>query len=271
MPAAVQPGQTRHLRDQHEADLAQSDRGDQALEARAHVAAGTGQAEILVNDLDPRRWPAPLLPPFGKLVLPTRALLVDQHLPRGRLPDVDECAQAEVAGLDFGRGGVHGTAPLARRFAPASPRAAAAAARSTAGPRSAAPRAGGRPRAARGMGWGSIAWRASGTGAGASRKVATRPASARRLPGLNIGDGTAADGPAHVGCVWRAGRSCRSPSGLSITTWGSPLCRLRRTTPTDWPNNGMVPHRDPHALDLARMRGLSLVAGWSPAGRTDCP
>src|SRR5215211_3546004 len=76
-----------------------------------------------------RRWPAHLLRPFGELVLPTRALLVDQHLPRGRLPDVDECAQVDVAGLDFGRDGVHGTAPLARRFAPASPGAAAAAAR----------------------------------------------------------------------------------------------------------------------------------------------
>src|SRR5215213_3842643 len=69
MPVAVQPRQTRHLRDQHEADLAQSDRGDQALEARAHVAAGAGQAEILVNDLDPRRRPAHLLRPFGELVL----------------------------------------------------------------------------------------------------------------------------------------------------------------------------------------------------------
>src|SRR3954469_12304564 len=186
---------------QHEPALAHSHRGHKALRARARVAAGAGQAEILVNDLDPRRRPAHLLCPVGELVLSTRALLVDQHLPRGRLPDVDECAQAEVAGLDLGRDGVHGTAPLARRLAPASPGAAAAAARSTARPRSAASRAGSRPRAARGMGSGSVAWQASGTGAGASRKVATRPASARRLPGLNISDGTAADGPALVGCV----------------------------------------------------------------------
>ena len=64
---------------------------------------------------DLRRRPAHLPRPFGELVLPTRALLVHQDLPRRRLADVDDGLQPQVTRLDLGRDGVHGTAPLAVR------------------------------------------------------------------------------------------------------------------------------------------------------------
>src|SRR3954451_23568713 len=41
-----------------------------------------------------------------------------------------------------------------------------------------------------------------------------------------------------AGSAQRAGRSCRPPPGPSTTRWGSPACRLRRTTATNWPNSG---------------------------------
>src|SRR5689334_4363604 len=41
-----------------------------------------------------------------------------------------------------------------------------------------------------------------------------------------------------AGSAQRAGRSCRPPAGPSTTRWGSPACRLRRTTATNWPNSG---------------------------------
>ena len=86
------------------------------------------------------------------------------------------------------------------------------------------------------MASGSGAWWASRTGGGAPREVATNPASARKLPGLNIG--AAAGWRVPTGSAQRVGSNCRPPSRPSITGWGSPPCRLRRTTATDWPNNG---------------------------------
>src|SRR3954454_317876 len=41
-----------------------------------------------------------------------------------------------------------------------------------------------------------------------------------------------------AGSAQRAGRSCRAPPGPSTARWGSPACRLRRTTVTNWPNSG---------------------------------
>ena len=220
VPVAVQARQARDLGDQHEADFAQADRGDQALEAGAHVTAGAGQAEVLVNDLDLRRWPAHLPRPLGELILPPGALLIGLHLPRRRLAHVDDGAQAQVARLDLGRDGIHGTALLARAPVPARPEAGAAAGLSRAGPGAGASRAGSCSTAAMAAGAGLDlgAWRASGARDGAPRKVATKAANARRLPGVNTSADTAATGgAATAGSVQRAGRSCRPPSRPSIT------------------------------------------------------
>ena len=66
--------------------------------------------------------------------------------------------------------------------------------------------------------------RASGAGGGVLRKVATRAASSRRLPGVKTsGAGAAvARGMAAAGSTQRAASSCRPPSGRSTTRCGSP-------------------------------------------------
>ena len=58
VPVAVEARQARHLGHQDQADFAQADGRDQALEAGALGAAGAGQAQVVVNDLDAGLRPA---------------------------------------------------------------------------------------------------------------------------------------------------------------------------------------------------------------------
>ena len=50
VPIAVAAGQARDFGDENDADLAETDGGDQALEADPLMTAAAGQAEILIDD-----------------------------------------------------------------------------------------------------------------------------------------------------------------------------------------------------------------------------
>jgi hypothetical protein len=103
VPVAVTAGQPGHLCNEDEADLAQADGGHQPLKAGALQAGGAGQAEILIDDQDPRRRPAHPAGLIGELVLPARTLLVALDLLGGGLADIDDGLQALVTGLDLRR------------------------------------------------------------------------------------------------------------------------------------------------------------------------
>src|SRR3954447_22169641 len=132
----------KDLGDQHEADLAQADRGDEALEAEALLAAGSRQAEVVIDDADVGVRPAHLPRPLDQSVLAAGALLVVEHLLRRRLPDVDEGAQTGVARLHLGRAAHGASAPPE----PCGSTGAGAAGRPTAPPWGRAPRSAGWPR-----------------------------------------------------------------------------------------------------------------------------
>jgi hypothetical protein len=83
MPVAVAARQARHLRHQHDPDLAEPDGGDQALEPCALMAARTRQPEIVIDDLHLRRGPSHVPRPLGELVLPPCTLLVLEDLALG--------------------------------------------------------------------------------------------------------------------------------------------------------------------------------------------
>jgi hypothetical protein len=80
VPVAVTPRQTRHLCNKHHPDLAQANRCDQALEPSPLMAAGAGHSQIIIDDLNLRRRPPHVFRTLGQLILPSRALLVLQHL-----------------------------------------------------------------------------------------------------------------------------------------------------------------------------------------------
>ena len=80
MPVAVQARQPGDLGDQDDADLAQTDRRNQALEAETLLATGSRQAEIIIDDADVGVRPAHLPCPLDQLVLAAGALLVVEHV-----------------------------------------------------------------------------------------------------------------------------------------------------------------------------------------------
>jgi hypothetical protein len=98
MPVAVEAGEPRDLRDQHEADLAQPDGGDQALKSQARFARGPGAAQILIHDHDAGVWPAELGGALGQLILAPRTLLMDEQLLGGGLPHVHHRGPIQVLG-----------------------------------------------------------------------------------------------------------------------------------------------------------------------------
>src|SRR5512143_1051159 len=89
VPIAIVAGQTRGIQADHQACIAQSDFGDQLLEALAIGSPGAGFAEILVNDVDPITWPAQPGGPVHQVVLQVRAFLMMPDLIHRGLAHVD--------------------------------------------------------------------------------------------------------------------------------------------------------------------------------------
>src|SRR5690349_22769154 len=60
MPVTTRAGQARHLDAEDEADMAQTNLGHEALEARTGLGGGAGAAEVVVDDDDALRRQAEL-------------------------------------------------------------------------------------------------------------------------------------------------------------------------------------------------------------------
>src|SRR5438552_2649064 len=88
VPIAIEPRKARNFGDQHDADLAQADRGHEALKPLACCAARPGKAEVIVNNAGSRLWPTELCGRLHQLVLASQALLIVQDLLGGGLPHV---------------------------------------------------------------------------------------------------------------------------------------------------------------------------------------
>jgi IstB-like ATP binding protein len=88
------------LEAEHDPDLAEADRGDEAREALA-VAVGTRAPEIAVDHDDPVGRPAERDRSLAQRVLALGALGVLEHLAERALPDVQVRMTHEVAGADL--------------------------------------------------------------------------------------------------------------------------------------------------------------------------
>src|SRR4051812_13265295 len=158
VPVATGAGQARDLEAEHEADMAETNLGDQPLETGAALGGGGRKTEILVDDHDLGAWPAQSASSVGEAVLELSGLAVVLDLLEGGLPDVDDGEPIKMMGGHLVRRadwsgrkvGVHARSPR-----PGWPGAALPSGRS---PRSAGPAA---PKAGRTrMGGGPLARRA---------------------------------------------------------------------------------------------------------------
>jgi hypothetical protein len=85
VPVGVVAGQPGHLDAQHDADFAQPHVGDQIGEPEPPLGAGTGPAQVGVDDHHLVGGPAQPHRAFAQLVLPFQALGMHLHLGRGGL------------------------------------------------------------------------------------------------------------------------------------------------------------------------------------------
>ncbi|MGY2933183.1 hypothetical protein ACVWZ6_002785 [Bradyrhizobium sp. GM6.1] len=83
MPVPVVAGQARSVEAHHKTGVAKADLGNELLEAMTIHTAGTGFAQILINDLDALRRPAQTDGAINEAVLQLHALLMLAHLVHG--------------------------------------------------------------------------------------------------------------------------------------------------------------------------------------------
>lgn len=118
MPVAVVAGKPRSVEADDKAGIAQTDLGDQLLEAHPLDGAGSGFAKVFVDDMDPFMRPAESDGTIDEAVLQLRAFLMMPHLVHGRLADVNI---SELAAM---RGGHTFVRPIRRSQHARAPRAA---------------------------------------------------------------------------------------------------------------------------------------------------
>jgi hypothetical protein len=102
MPVTVAARQPGYFSDQDQADFAKSNGGDQSLEPGSMMAVGSGQAKILINNLDLRFGPPHLACPIDQLILPACALLIVLDLFGRGLADIDNRLQTQMTRFDLG-------------------------------------------------------------------------------------------------------------------------------------------------------------------------
>lgn len=101
MPVARVPGQARHLQAQHDADARHPHFAHQLLEALA-IGDRCGRLPLVAVDHDDLLLgPAERDGPATQRVLTLAALRVLEHLPHGRLPDVQVGGAPEVMRTDL--------------------------------------------------------------------------------------------------------------------------------------------------------------------------
>jgi hypothetical protein len=104
IPVCVVAGQPGYLDPQDDPGLPQADIGDQLLEPRPPIRAGSGLAQVSVDGNDLGGVPAQVRGPSGQLVLARQALGVHHHLGLGRLTDVDIGIAPQMRRADLLRG-----------------------------------------------------------------------------------------------------------------------------------------------------------------------
>src|SRR4029453_18499945 len=85
-----------------DADLSQSDGGNQSLQTMAPGGASAGWPQVIVNDFDERVGPAQVLGGGGKSILTRRACAMGKYLVQSRLTHIHEGLAAPVMGVDCG-------------------------------------------------------------------------------------------------------------------------------------------------------------------------
>src|SRR3954447_6862657 len=113
IPVGTVAGQARDVDREDEAHLAQGHPGHEVLEAAAVVARRAARAEIAVDHLDVSLMPAERAGAALQRVLQMKALLVGQHLMRGRLANIDYRPPLQMMRLYEFRG--HRSPPGARQ------------------------------------------------------------------------------------------------------------------------------------------------------------
>jgi hypothetical protein len=226
VPVAVQARQPGDLGHHDDADLAQADRRDQALEAETPLAAGSRQAEVVVDHPDRRLRPAHLPGAARQVILAAGALLVVLDLLRRGLADVDDGLQPQVARLDLGRARGHGSPPCS---SPGGRPAGGAGVPPTAPP----PRRERRRAGASRSGMPRPPWSVSADGGMPCSR--TNRTKARRLLGENNKAGMV--GPSGAVSVQDSGTRSDRPSGSLTTRMTAPSRVILRTTRTTCPRS----------------------------------
>src|SRR4051794_10338354 len=113
IPVGTVAGQARDVDRENEAHLAQGHPGHKVLETAAVIARRAARAEIAVDHLNVSLMPAERAGAAVQRVLQTKALLVGQHLMRGRLANIDYRPPLQMMRLYEFRG--HRSPPGARR------------------------------------------------------------------------------------------------------------------------------------------------------------
>jgi hypothetical protein len=98
LPVDRVAGQSRDLKPEHDANLAQTDSRNEFLETIARHAVGSGHPEILIDDMNALRRPAERDRAVAQRVLPSRALAVLIDLPQRRLANVKIGITAQMVG-----------------------------------------------------------------------------------------------------------------------------------------------------------------------------
>src|ERR1035438_9504749 len=98
VPVGAVAGQTRNLQAQHDSRMPQADFRYEPLKPFPVLRGGPRKAQIIVHHHDLLLSPAESYNPLLECILPSRALLVFDHLPGSRLPNIEVCLAIAVPG-----------------------------------------------------------------------------------------------------------------------------------------------------------------------------
>src|SRR4051794_12603167 len=115
IPVGTIAGQARDVDRENEAHFAQGHPGHKVLETAAVVARRAARTEIAVNHFDVSLMPAERAGAALQRILQAKALLIGQHLMRGRLANIDYRPPLQMMRLYEFRG--HRSPPGARQRA----------------------------------------------------------------------------------------------------------------------------------------------------------
>src|SRR5262245_42331451 len=113
MPVLAGAGQAAHLQAEDQADVIQSDLGQQSLEAEAALGGLAAEAGVVVDDGNVVGWAGQSGRAIHECILTSGGLLMPEDLLGRGLADVDEGGTVAMPGPDFRRreGVIHGRPP----------------------------------------------------------------------------------------------------------------------------------------------------------------